>query len=108
MPTFRFACSRRNFSCRNLSKLALLALTIAMGAHIGEANAEDAACSGGLLTLQPGSVLDEGYTGIAHGSELTAGASIGFSVLRRCSDDNSPCGTNSDCSNGQCVPTCDC
>ena len=67
-----------------------------------------AACLGGHLEVQPGSTLDLGWTGVAHEQQLAAGPTIDFLILRRCTDSQASCATNSDCANDECVPTCDC
>lgn len=66
------------------------------------------ACKGGTITLQPGTKLDLGWTGVAHSSSLPAGAQFGFGILSRCSDSQTVCNDNSDCGDGECLPTCEC
>ncbi len=65
-------------------------------------------CSGVVIESRAGSILDEGWTGLSHGSETSTGDSIGLRVLSRCDDSNLPCLTGADCTSGNCVATCDC
>ncbi|MBI5505265.1 MAG: hypothetical protein HY899_10720 [Deltaproteobacteria bacterium] len=64
-------------------------------------------CTGGTFTLRSG-LLDLGSTGLAHQSPLYSGPSIGFRVLKRCTDDGAECGADGDCAGANCEPTCDC
>lgn len=65
-------------------------------------------CDGGTIQLRAGSELDYGWTGFAHDSELSAAIPFGFAVARRCTDDQSACEQDADCTNLQCEATCDC
>lgn len=65
-------------------------------------------CCSGTLTVQSGSEFSWGWTGIAHHNDLFFGNSIGFDILRRCTDDHAPCRENSDCANNNCIASCNC
>ncbi len=65
-------------------------------------------CTSAEFIALAGSDLDTGWTGIAFDSDVTEGASISFRVLRRCSNDQSVCETDADCTGGTCDATCDC
>ncbi len=66
-------------------------------------------CSSVEVVSLPGSTLDIGWTGLAHGSPSLVGATMNFEVLRRCSWDDSVCLSHDDCAGqGTCEPTCDC
>jgi cysteine-rich repeat protein len=66
-------------------------------------------CTSAELFALAGSDLDTGWTGLAHNSEIVEGASITFSVLRRCTGNDAVCLEDSDCvGQGTCEATCDC
>ncbi len=72
------------------------------------ARATTPACDGGILELRPGSTLDYGWTGGAHGDDPGTGTSFAFAIQRRCANDSSPCDGDEDCGGAECVRTCDC
>lgn len=65
-------------------------------------------CTSAQFESRTGSDLDSGWTGIAHDSDIVLGASINFRTMRRCSDNQAECVKDSDCTNNDCVATCDC
>jgi hypothetical protein len=66
------------------------------------------ACTSARLHSLPGSTLDYGFTGIAHGSDLGHGSFVDVNILKRCSDSQETCLRDSECVSRHCVATCDC
>ncbi len=88
--------------------LAVVALALGIGSPLPASAQPSSPCIGGTIAFAPGGEMDLGSTGLGHGRELVQSAPVGFTILRRCEDDSSPCHTNSDCGDAECVSTCDC
>jgi hypothetical protein len=67
-------------------------------------------CTSAEIFTRPGSDLDYGWTGLAHDSDPTLGASITMRVKRECSvTTDQECERDEDCPESEtCEPTCDC
>jgi len=65
-------------------------------------------CDAIELIVQSGSDLDSGWKGPGHDADIIAGASVTFEILSRCSNDQSVCDIDADCTGGSCEATCDC
>lgn len=92
---------------------ALICLRKALGFPItlecpAPCDGKSAPCDTIELIVQSGSDLDSGWKGPGHDADIIEGASVSFAILSRCSDDQSVCQINADCSTGPCEATCDC
>jgi hypothetical protein len=90
---------------------AIRALKLAVGQSVVTSCgcAEKAACDRATLTVEVGSEIDLGWTGIAHDSELPSGFSLDLTVVKRCGGDGAVCSANTDCEESvACEATCDC
>jgi hypothetical protein len=67
-----------------------------------------AKCSSADFIADYGSDLDTGWKGTGHNAEVTVGAKISVRILKRCTNDQSVCTKDSECSGGTCELTCDC
>ena len=91
---------------RRVSDLSQTPVSAASGTAVA-ASAAAGRCVAGTFTVR-GGLLDAGSTGALHGSSLSRGPSIGFLMVKRCTDDASVCEADRDCANHHCDPTCDC
>ncbi len=65
-------------------------------------------CTSAEFFAVAGSDLDSGYNGLGHNADIVEGASITLRMLRRCSNDDTICEADVDCSGGRCDLTCNC
>ncbi len=68
---------------------------------------EISACQGIVIEAEGGQ-LDDGWSGEAHDQDLAVGGSTSWSISQCSAGDKGPCLSDSDCSAGTCVASCDC
>ncbi len=99
--------SRNRFQQPGATLLTLAFLAVAIAPSVATAGSAPS-CAGMVFETRAGSELDEGWSGKVHDVDFVAGARTSWKVLKRCSNDQSPCEASSDCGGNACTPTCDC
>jgi hypothetical protein len=91
---------------RNLWPLALALVALVPATAF---SGVEQACQGLVIETETGAVLDEGWTGRGHDTNLAVGGSTSWAIAKRCTaGDQQVCADNADCSAGTCAATCDC